>query len=143
MSIRIWDPFNELRRLQNEVNRVFSNTSAGRSMDEGHYAPLTDLYETKDEFIIKANLPGINKDNLEIEASGEYLEFSASQEEETEEFKDNNCRCKERYATKYSRKIAFPTLVDPSGAKVKLEDGVLTIKVAKSEKTKAVKLIPE
>jgi HSP20 family protein len=143
MTLRIWDPYNELRRLQNEVSRVFNKTSTGRTVEKGHYAPLTDLYETNDEFIIKANLPGISKDNIDIEATGEYLEFSASQEEKAEEFKDENCRCKERFATKYSRKISFPTLIDPSKAAVKLEDGVLTITVPKSEKAKAVKLMPE
>ncbi|MFW9991366.1 MAG: Hsp20/alpha crystallin family protein [Candidatus Odinarchaeota archaeon] len=143
MSIRIWDPFNELRRLQNEITRVFSGSSANRAVERGHYAPLTDLYETDNEFIIKANIPGINKDDLDIEATSDYLEFTANHKEETEEFKDENCRCKERFATIYSRKIGFPTLVDPSGAKVQLESGVLTVTVPKSEKAKAVKLMPK
>jgi HSP20 family protein len=141
--MRFWDPITELRRLQNEISKTFKDSSTALVIEKGHYAPLTDLYEMDDGYIIKANLPGITKDNLDIDATGEFVEFTASYEEETEEFKGETCRCKERFAQKYSRKIVFPILVDPSKAKVKLEDGVLTITIPKSEKAKAVKLLPK
>ncbi|MHA2296829.1 MAG: Hsp20/alpha crystallin family protein [Candidatus Hodarchaeales archaeon] len=107
------------------------------------YAPLTDLIETKDEFVIKVNLPGISKDELDVQSTSEYIEIKAEyKEKETDDNKDE-IKYRERYAFKYNRKIVLPTLVEPSEAKIKLENGVLTINLPKSEKTKAIKLLPE
>jgi len=147
MSIRIWDPFGEIENIQNEVTRLLAPITRS-SRERGIYAPLTDLYETDEAFIVKVDLPGISKENLEIEATGEYLEINAKHEttteKETEETTkdDEKCVCKERFAVQYNRRIAFPTLVDPSKANVKLENGVLEVTMPKSEQAKAVKLLP-
>ncbi|MHA1168250.1 MAG: Hsp20/alpha crystallin family protein [Candidatus Hodarchaeales archaeon] len=141
MSMRIWDPFREIRRMQDEVSRIFNRS--GTTYEKGLFSPLTDLYESGEEYIIKADLPGISKDDLDIEATSEYLEINAEHKEEKEEVDEEGYCCKERKATKYSRKIVFPVPVEPSKADIKLENGVLEIKIAKSEKAKAIKLSPK
>ncbi|MFW9992520.1 MAG: Hsp20/alpha crystallin family protein [Candidatus Odinarchaeota archaeon] len=129
-AVRVWDPF-----------RIYHRTRIPAR--DRIYAPLTDLSETKDSFVIKVNLPGISKEDLDIEATSEYLEINAEHKEESKESEEENAICRERYAFKYSRKIAFPTLVEPSESKITLENGVLTVNMPKSEKAKAIKLLPQ
>ncbi len=144
MSIQRYNPFEELRRLEDEVTRIFSTSRGEESLvpSDRTFSPLTDVHETDDEFIVRSNIPGIKKDELEIEATPEHVEIKVESKGEKDVEKAKVLH-KERYAQKYLRKIGFSNPVDPSKAKTTLKDGVLTIKFPKTEQANAIKLLPE
>jgi HSP20 family protein len=143
MSLQRWNPFEEMRRLEDDINRLFGEFAIPKDVkpSERRYSPLTDVHETDDALIIRANLPGIKKDELKIEATPEGVEIRAETKGE-KEHRNGKVHFQERYAQKFARSIRFPVAVKPNEAKTTLEDGVLTITFPKAEKVKKVKLIP-
>ena len=124
MSLKLYNPIQELRRH----NHTF----------DGFYRPATDVYESKEnEFIVKVNLPGFSKDEIQIDANFDELEITAvlpkvesESTSETEEKAAENvwvARHVERISRNYKRKIKFHKPVDAQQAKVDFTNGVLTI----------------
>jgi HSP20 family protein len=116
---------------------------------ENNATIAVDLMENEDEYIVVANVPGIQKENIEIEVNHEYLEIRANLEssEEKEESKtdeETNIRFlhRERYSHSNSlkRRFRFSKPVNSKDATTELKDGVLTITLPKSEESKSVKL---
>ena len=117
-----------------------------------------DVIETDESYIVKANLPGFEKDEIDIEADFETLKFTASHKEEVEskelvETNDDaevtevektpvNYLHRERSQVTLSRTMTFAKPINANEAKVTLENGVLEIVLPFSEKAKTVKLIP-
>ncbi|MHA1167251.1 MAG: Hsp20/alpha crystallin family protein [Candidatus Hodarchaeales archaeon] len=104
----------------------------------GVYCPRTDLLETADSFLLKVDLPGFDKEDLDIQATSEYIVIKAVRKEVKDSEDSNN-----EDSFRISRRIDFPVKVSPDKAKVSLDDGVLSIDMPKSEEAKAVKLIPK
>jgi HSP20 family protein len=145
MSLRIWNPFVELARLEKDIREAFEPFSGTNS--DSFFAPLTDISENNDGFEIHMNIPGIKPENLKIDATSDYLELTAESETETK-LEDNESTEKseytprhiERVSRKYYRKIHFTAPVDPSKAKTSLKDGVLLINIPKRPEAKKVSL---
>ncbi|MFX0115254.1 MAG: Hsp20/alpha crystallin family protein, partial [Candidatus Hodarchaeota archaeon] len=108
MSMRIWNPFQEIRRLEDEINKAFGDFRGDVALapSDRVFSPLTDVKETDDEIIIKMNLPGIKKDDLTIEATPEGVNIKAESKTEVEQ-KNEKVHCRERVARKYIRSIGF------------------------------------
>lgn len=92
-----------------------------------------DVYETDNEFVVEANLPGVKKENIEIKYVDGYLSIEATLKEDVEEKKRNYYR-QERRRGSFVRRFLLPENVDVSKAKASLKDGVLTIRLPKTEK---------
>jgi len=143
MSLRIWNPFAELARLENNIREAFEPFSTS---SDGFFAPLTDLLENKDGFEINMNVPGIKPDEVSIEATADFIEISAETKTETKteesgkEGEEYTPKHIERVSHKYYRKIHFNAPVDTSTGKVSLKDGVLTINVQKRPEAKKISL---
>ena len=106
-----------------------------------------DLLENEDEYIIVANVPGIEKENIEIEVDREYLELrvnldksNETTEETTGDEKNITFLHRERYSSSFRRRFKFSKPVNSKSATTTLKDGVLTITLPKSEEAKSVKL---
>ena len=130
MSILVYNPYTETVHRRN--NFRFSNN---------YCTPETDIYESKNEIVVKMNLPGVLKDNISIEATFNELEIKtetskqvteeSSVEQETSEKSDDESKLTprhiERYERNYYRKFKFNKPIDNQQAKVVLQDGVLTV----------------
>lgn len=127
MSILLYNPLQDL--IESRDNFRFSNC---------YYTPKTDVYESKNEIIIKMDLPGIARENISIEASSIELEIktefpkqsndSSNDQKQTEKDESNLiARHVERRSQNYYRKFKFNKPVDSQKAKVNLQDGVLTV----------------
>lgn len=143
MSLRIWNPFVELARLEDNIREAFEPFSLSSN---GFFAPLTDLLENKDSFEIYMNVPGVKTDEVKIDATSDYLEIQAEPKSETksdesgkegEKFTSKHI---ERVSRKYYRKIHFNVSIDPSTGKVTLEDGVLKVIIQKKPEAKKISL---
>ncbi|KAL0217583.1 hypothetical protein RCL1_008164 [Eukaryota sp. TZLM3-RCL] len=92
----------------------------------------TDVHETDDSWTIETELPGVPKENVQVEVSGNELIISGQREHE-EERTGRRSIYKEREYGKFSRRFALPSESDPSKIECKMNHGILTVKVAKSQ----------
>jgi len=132
----IWrDIDREMRELRRRLRRTFEEVS--RTLEREIPAlgelmkPLTDIYETPDEVVVVAELPGVRKEDIRIEATEDTLEIRADVKRE-EEVKEEAYYRRERYYKGFYRKLRLPTAVRPEGAKATYKDGVLTVRLPKA-----------
>lgn len=139
MQVERWEPFRELAGLQEEMNRlfgqIFGRAPAGRPVTEGLWMPLVDVEETKDQFVVKAELPGMKKDDVKITVVGNELVISGERRQE-EVTGDRTYHRMERSYGKFRRAMALPTEIESSNVSASYVDGVLEVILPKSEKTK-------
>jgi HSP20 family protein len=118
-------------RLFNEMHRPYLN---GPAFTLGTNSPRTNLLENGDKFEVRAELPGISKDDISIKIQGNYLEISGKREiEKPEGFKSHR---NERSATTFSRSFTLPDEVDAEKVEAALKDGILYLTLPKSEAAK-------
>ena len=92
-----------------------------------------ELKEKKDKYIVKAELPGIQKENLDIDIDKNYIVINAKKEEETEEHEENGYKKSEFSYGEFSRTIYFPQEININKTKAKLEHGILKIDAPKQD----------
>ena len=130
----------EITDFQKQIDNFFGGFNNQMDLYENVNTPLTDFYEGKNDFKIVMNLPGIKKNEINIESDAESMEIRVNREEVKEEHKDKKYHLRERRIGKFMRRINFPSYIDPNGARISLEDGVLTVIVPKSEASKRIAL---
>jgi HSP20 family protein len=135
--LRRWEPFQNLMSVQSDLDRVLQDFF-GRPMrrDESTRAPSVDISETADEVVVKAELPGVDKKDLEVEVLPESLSLSAEMSEEKEETEQTYHR-RERVWRRYERLLPLPAEVQTDQVKATLKDGVLEVRMPKTERSKA------
>lgn len=128
----------ELSRIRNEINRIFETPfnllASGASFFEG-WEPTLDLYEDKDKITIRAELPGMKREDIEVSLHGSTLVLSGERRHEEENKERENYRS-ERYFGRFQRTITLPQPVDPNRIQANYRDGVLTITLPKPEEAK-------
>lgn len=132
-----WDPFPGLRYMQRELERVIGRNIFGdiqQSVGGGNYPPV-NVYNSADNMIVQCEVPGVAREDLDISITGETLVVRgvkrAPEGEETFQYQR-----RERGSGGFSRTIVLPDKVDPDRIEAKLESGILTIKLPKSEAAK-------
>ncbi|WP_292381198.1 Hsp20/alpha crystallin family protein [Methanosarcina sp. UBA289] len=126
-----WDPFDEIRRMQNYMEQMFRTLPALESrFGTGTFSPLTDVAEEDNKVIITTDLPGIEKENVELDLRDNVLVINAGKEKEEEAEKEGYLR-KERAFMRYYREIPLPDGVTEEGATAQLKNGVLTVTLPK------------
>ena len=143
-SVERWDPFREVGDFQSELNRVFDGFF-GRSgtMPGGDrvWAPAVDMYETKDDLVVTAELPGVNEKEVQLSITGDVLslkgERTLSQDTKQESFHRG-----ERWYGRFERHLSLPVSVQADKVKATYRDGVLMITLPKAEeiKPKSIKI---
>lgn len=133
----LWDPFAGLADLQEEMNRLFdlSFRRLGRASWEGTFLPVIDVIEQKDNYIVKAELPGLTKDDVSVTLQDNYLTIKGEKKHEAET-KDANYYRRERLYGAFCRTIELPTTVDAKKIEAQFKDGVLSVKLPKTEEAK-------
>ncbi len=140
-----WDPYREMTRMNRlmdrwfgDVPRVWMGDGDGR---EG-YVPL-DLYETDNDVVVQASLPGVEPEDVDITISGETLTIRGESEHEEEEKKRNYYR-QESWFGSFARSITLPAQVESGKAEATFENGVLKLTIPKAEeaKPKTIKVKP-
>ena len=131
-------PGTELNRLRREIDRLFEEPfgflSRGTSFFEG-WTPAVDIYEDKDKYTIKAELPGMNKEDIEVSLDGDTLTISGERKQE-EEKKEKEGYRSERFFGRFQRSVTLPAAVQADKLEATYKDGVLTVTAPKSEEAK-------
>jgi HSP20 family protein len=143
MALIRWEPVRELGTIQNEMNRLF-NTFFEAPQGNGpstlrRWIPAMDLVETDGEYVLRADLPGLSEQDVNIELEDNVLTVSGERKAEHEERKEGYYRV-ERASGSFSRSLTLPEGVDPEGVKANFDRGVLEVRVPKPEEHKPRKV---
>ncbi|RJP27384.1 MAG: Hsp20/alpha crystallin family protein [Candidatus Omnitrophota bacterium] len=139
-----WDPFRDLEVIQNEMNRMF-NSSLVRWGDrdvgllEGAWSPAIDIYDSKDNIMVKADIPGMKKDEIEVSVHGDTLIIKGEKKQE-KEVKEKDYVRTERFYGSFNRAISLPAAVDASKVNASYKNGVLELVLPKKEEAKPKQL---
>lgn len=132
-----YNPFKDLVMLRDEVNRAFDEKFL-KDESAPIFSPRVDISETETNIILKAELPGINKENININAANDSISISGERtwiEKEGEKYHKV-----ERYFGKFERTFSIGIPIDPDNIKASFKDGVLEILLPKTEKGNAKKI---
>jgi len=137
MTLVRWEPVRELSSLQQEMNRLFNGFfDAPRATNGGsRFLPAMDLVETDDQFILRADLPGLREEDVKIELEDNVLTISGERKSEQEERKEGYYRL-ERSFGNFTRTLTLPEGVAAEGITATFDRGVLEVKIAKPEQRK-------
>jgi HSP20 family protein len=131
-----WDPFQEMLNLRRTVDRLFENVSPDNSWEQSTMWGLAvDVVENKDDFTIKASIPGINPDDLDISYTDDTLTIKGEIKSDNE-VKENKYHLRERRYGSFSRSISLPTKIKGDAIEASYQNGVLTLHLPKSEEVK-------
>jgi HSP20 family protein len=140
MTIVRYDPFRDLRTLQEEVNRLFStNLTRGfaeEGIGRGAWNPSVDIYENKDQIVLEAELPGMKRDDFELTIENNVITLRGERQFEKKEEADNYHRVERSYGS-FTRSFTLPQTVSADGATAEYRNGVLRVTLPKREETKA------
>jgi len=132
-TYRIRSPWDELHRMRQQLDQMFDDTPQHRG--SAGVFPLTNLTEDRDKYYVRAELPGVKGDELDIQITGKNLSISGERKIAAAEEGARYHR-REREAGTFSRMIGLPGEVNTDKVEANLENGVLTIVVSKAEITK-------
>jgi HSP20 family protein len=134
-----WNPWREINSLPFRLDRLFDEPffQTGRLDADGLgvWNPLVDLYEKDENYVIKAELPGMNKKDISIDVKDRLLTLSGERSFDNE-VKDDHYYRRERSNGKFHRVFTLPVDVDADKISATFKDGVLTIEIPKPEKAK-------
>ena len=140
MAIVRWNPTRDLMQMREEMDRVFNQflrrgDGEEATWGQGVWAPPVDIYETDDAFLLKADLPGFTKDDVTIEMQQNRLIIRGERKRETEAKEDQYHRLERAYG-RFERAFWLPTTVDAEKIQATFKDGVLELRLPKSEAAK-------
>jgi HSP20 family protein len=132
---RFKSPFDELYRLRQQMEQLYEGTQAPYQPASAGVFPLINLTEDKDKYYIRAELPGVKGDELDIQVTENNLAISGARQIAAEEENARYHR-REREAGTFSRMIGLPNDIDSDKVDARLENGILTVVVSKAEAVK-------
>lgn len=139
MPIIRWEPFRDLLATQERMNRLFNETLGRFPGEEGLHAgswiPPVDVYETEQNIVLKAELPGVDPNDVEASVHDGTLYLKGERKHETE-VKEENYHHVERSYGSFARTFTLPASVDAEKVKAEFADGILTLTMPKREEAK-------
>lgn len=140
MTLVRWKPFGDLLSMHDRINRMFEDgyrrDLPGGIESLGSWYPATDVFETKDDYVFKMELPGLNKDDVNIEFHNNVLSIKGEKKEEKEVEKENYHRI-ESSSGIFSRSFSLPKDANADKIEASMKNGILELHIAKAEEKKA------
>jgi HSP20 family protein len=145
MSLVRWNPTRELTTwpsglfgLQREMNNMFDSFFRGSQDDDVAFAawsPAVDIAEHDNDYVVKVELPGVNKDEVKITLESNILSIRGEKKQEKETKKENYHRVERSYGS-FQRSFTLPTTVKNENIEAQYKDGILTVTLPKAEEAK-------
>jgi len=133
-----WPNINRLTDLRDEIDRLFEVPLGGLTQTSpwmSGWTPALDVYEDKDHFTVKAEVPGMKKEDIEVSLHDGTLTVSGERKEETQS-KEGGLYRSERCFGRFQRAVELPASVVGDKVKAEYRDGILTISLPKAEEAK-------
>ena len=139
-----WRPFRELEEMERRFEDIFGRPFLPAvwrriPMVEMGWAPAIEVFEKEDKFVVKAELPGMKEEDIDVSVVGDTLTIKGERKAESE-VKEEDYYCCERSYGSFSRSIALPSSVDAKKIEASYEDGVLEVSLPKAPEVKAKKI---
>ena len=137
MTLVKWDPFRDVEKLQNRINRMFED-SFGHTRDPDHetslcaWRPPVDIYETENGIVLAAELPGVGKENISVEVKDNILTLKGERMA-NQNIRGKNFYRQERCYGTFQRSFTLQQNIQPKLIKATFKDGVLEIEIPKPE----------
>jgi HSP20 family protein len=140
MALARWNPAQDLMQMREEMDRLFNaflrrGDGEEGSWGQGIWAPPVDIYETDEAFVLEAELPGFTKEEVNIELHDNRLTLRGERKPATE-VKEEQYRRRERAYGRFERTFLLPTMVDADKVTANFANGVLELRLPKSEAAK-------
>ncbi len=139
MTLVRWDPFRELEEMSERLNRMFARpavrTNGKETMIVADWTPSVDISETEGEYVIKAELPEVKKEDVKVTVENGVLTMQGERRQEKEEKGKRYHRIERSYGS-FIRSFSLPESVDEDAVKAEYKDGVLSLHLPKSERVK-------
>jgi HSP20 family protein len=135
-DVSTWSPFDQLTNLRDEINRLFDSPSTNGGSDAFNaWTPALDVYEDKDNLVVRAELPGMKKEDIDISFHENIVTISGERKNE-KKYDGAETSREERFFGRFTRSFQLPKTVDASKVKAIYKDGVLTVTLPKAEEAK-------
>jgi HSP20 family protein len=138
-GINPWRPFRDLEEWDRRFDDLLGRPLWRLPVEEKGWMPAVDVFEKKDSFIVKAELPGMKDEDIDVSVVGDTLSIKGEKKTETEVKDEDYYRCERSYGSFY-RSIPLPSNVDANKIEASFEDGVLEVTLPKSAKVKPKKI---
>jgi HSP20 family protein len=142
LGLSVWEPYKGLNLFGETFHRMFDDTAKALSgfgiedLGAGTWAPRVDIYETEDSYVVSADLPGIQKEDIGIDIKDNTLTIRGEKKFEEKSAKDNYVRVERKYG-QFVRSFSLSDDVDKGKIKANYKDGVLEIKIPKRQEVAA------
>jgi HSP20 family protein len=139
MGVVKWDPFRDLLSIQDRMNRLFEETLSRSRTEEGitasTWAPAVDIYETSEQIVLKADLAGLNREDVEIRVQDTTLTLRGERRFAKDVHEESYLRLERVYGP-FERTFALATTVRADAIRATFRDGVLEVSIPKAEEAK-------
>lgn len=138
MSLARWEPFSEIRRMHDDMDRLMDRIWPSTMLapwGAEAMVPCVDVFEKDGNIVVKAELPGLNKEDLEITATEDSISLKGEFKKE-EEAREEGYYRQERRIGRFFRTIPMPAAIKPDQVKANFKEGVLEITAQRSEAAK-------
>jgi HSP20 family protein len=141
MAITRWEPFREMARMQDELNRLFDDRlwrrrAQGQEEELGAgFLPPVDVYEDPEALVLTTELPGVEPKAVDVRVEDGVLTIKGERKLEKEDRKENYLRIERSYGS-FRRSFTLPGTVDPDKVKAEFKNGLLRVSIPKREESK-------
>lgn len=140
MSITRWDPFRELESVSDRLNRMFGRSNllgdmTRETLASSDWSPAVDVVETGEEFLVKAELPEVRKEDVKVSIENGVLRIAGERKQDKEE-KNKRYHRIERFHGSFMRSFTLPDSVDDAKLAAEFKEGVLTVHLPKMAQSK-------
>lgn len=139
MQLVKWNPMRDMLSFNNRADRIFNDffyPSRGMQMSkDSNWNPRVDIYEDEDAIVLKAELPGVEKDNIVVDVEGRVLTLKGERSSDNE-VKEESYYRRERTFGSFERRFNLPDNVDPEKITADYKDGILKLGIPKPEENK-------
>jgi HSP20 family protein len=133
-----WDPFRDLSVLQDRINRIFSEHGRGEEPSGRTWGPVVDIVETPTDLVVRAEIPGVKREEIDLEVTSESLTIRGERKFDTEH-KDQYLRVERPYGP-FQRSFSIGVPVQADKVKANYKDGILEVVVPKAEEVTPKKI---
>lgn len=135
-ALPVWDPFRELEDLHTRMDRLMQSAFPGGAElgTAGAWAPLADIEDTEDAYLVELEVPGVDKDEITVEVTDSEIDVHG---EIKEKERTGVIRRRARHVGEFDYRTSLPPNSDTEHISAELANGVLTVRVPKAEKAKA------
>jgi len=132
MNVIRWEPFREVDEMLRQYSPLFSRALRRNRGEAGEWTPVADISETEQEYVIKAELPEVKKEDVKVTLDNGIMTIAGERKYQKEQDDASEIRIESFYGT-FSRSFSLPDNIDAKGIRAETKDGVLRVKIPKMQ----------